>query len=985
MEPHIRLSVTYGAETLTFLVSDSERTTWADLEAMVQVSFDLNNSQLKYIDEDNEEVSVNSQEEYQEALKRAAKQANHIQVNVYEGKQSQIRTESQSAKKMCENGDTQRECLNKKPKKKEMKPHSQLLKTIDQDAKVSQDCKRTVTPKDADHNEENWQLPPAWFTGYMETFKEKLVSETVDRICCEVFHESTSHRRWAREVSSVQEPSPLHPPLAQATRSSDFDWHMACSHCQSCIVGVRYQCSVCQDYSVCEACEAGDCGHDPAHSLLKLRRPPVPTAEPSSPPLRAGTGFPGVVEQARLQKQMEKTFLKAEKQRLRTEKKQRKAEFKEIRKQLKLQKKSPLWNGLRVVEHPSEQIPLPKGFPAPATVPVSMWNAEFVDENFLDGTHLQPGFQFTKHWRMKNTGNIKWTQETKLQLMWGNLPGAQSAMEAPVPAVAPGQIGVVSVAFAAPNSEGTYSSHWRLAHAGQQFGPRVWCSIVTDPLTLDGNTNAPCVSPAQIPSPDNQEGASSEAGMEDPQVTLEPKETESSETAARADPRLQDYDPSADFYTMVPSVDLLTAQDLLSFELLDINIVQEMERVPHNTPVDMTPCMSPLPYDGPLIERQGLGQIEEETEAYFKPRLDATPRGGARKCSLAEEGEEDISGTQFVCETVIRSLTLDEAPDLLLRRREKLESLHDSSQEVQEAFSSDPIKEEVLPDKTCLSPASVPAQTGSTQEETAQPVTEKLETDVAADCNGELSDEENDDAQSQGSSDCSEDYIIILPDCFDTTRPLGDSMYSSALSQPGESGGEGGIEVVSDSELTESKEADANSRTRTHNVNDMLCASQTLDTEPLTPEVVPAPVLPHRNDSTLPQLQPDEESETAAVVNGDSRCLDAPCEGSPRLGNTRRDLDPHSRHPSGLAGGLMKGALSVAASAYKALFSGETTVTQSEATESQVASLMDVLFEMGFCDRPLNMRLMKKHNHNLIEVVTELLNISDNDWYAERH
>ena len=26
-------------------------------------------------------------------------------------------------------------------------------------------------------------------------------------------------------------------------------------------------------------------------------------------------------------------------------------------------------------------------------------------------------------------------------------------------------------------------------------------------------------------------------------------------------------------------------QDLLSFELLDINIVQELERVPHNTPV----------------------------------------------------------------------------------------------------------------------------------------------------------------------------------------------------------------------------------------------------------------------------------------------------------------------------------------------------------------------------------------------------------------
>lgn len=28
-----------------------------------------------------------------------------------------------------------------------------------------------------------------------------------------------------------------------------------------------------------------------------------------------------------------------------------------------------------------------------------------------------------------------------------------------------------------------------------------------------------------------------------------------------------------------------------------------------------------------------------------------------------EEGDEDISGTQFVCETVIRSLTLEEEPE----------------------------------------------------------------------------------------------------------------------------------------------------------------------------------------------------------------------------------------------------------------------------------------------------------------------------------
>lgn len=37
------------------------------------------------------------------------------------------------------------------------------------------------------------------------------------------------------------------------------------------------------------------------------------------------------------------------------------------------------------------------------------------------------------------------------------------------------------------------------------------------------------------------------------------------------------------------------------------------------------------------------------------------PEGGG--VPAQEEGEDDISGTQFVCETVIRSMTLEEAPD----------------------------------------------------------------------------------------------------------------------------------------------------------------------------------------------------------------------------------------------------------------------------------------------------------------------------------
>lgn len=69
----------------------------------------------------------------------------------------------------------------------------------------------------------------------------------------------------------------------------------------------------------------------------------------------------------------------------------------------------------------------------------------------------------------------------QLTFMWGNLGLASEAKrEVPVPSLLPGQVGVVSVAFVAPVTEGTYTSHWRLAHCGCQFGPRVWCSIVVE-------------------------------------------------------------------------------------------------------------------------------------------------------------------------------------------------------------------------------------------------------------------------------------------------------------------------------------------------------------------------------------------------------------------------------------------------------------------------------------------------------------------------
>lgn len=41
MEPQVTLNVTFKNETQSFLVSDPENTTWADVEAMVSVNFVL--------------------------------------------------------------------------------------------------------------------------------------------------------------------------------------------------------------------------------------------------------------------------------------------------------------------------------------------------------------------------------------------------------------------------------------------------------------------------------------------------------------------------------------------------------------------------------------------------------------------------------------------------------------------------------------------------------------------------------------------------------------------------------------------------------------------------------------------------------------------------------------------------------------------------------------------------------------------------------
>ncbi|NXS11300.1 NBR1 protein, partial [Neodrepanis coruscans] len=799
--------------------------------------------------------------------------------------------------------------------------------------------------------------PPEWFTSYLETFREQVVKETVEKLEQKLYEKLVHCNQPPDfcESSATAAAAPSESPGA----GSPCDWLISCCNCQARIVGVRYQCSLCPAYNICEECEAGSYAHDPNHVLLKLRRPVLCLAESYSP-AELPQRLPATLEQVRLQKQMDKRFLKAEKQRLRAEKKQRKAEVRELKKQLKLHRKINLWNSVHALETNSSptlksESLQPNTFlnpnqPFQAIVPTL--SAVFVDENLPDGTRLQPGTKFIKHWRMKNTGNVEWSSDTKLKLMWGNLTLASSEKkDVLVPSLPSGQVGTVSVEFVAPNIEGTYTSHWRLSHRGEQFGPRIWCSIVVDPsppadyLEGDWKDSDSWASGTLFFLFLQEASLKTEAGAQ-----LMGEITEQAEISLPTIPlKVKNLPSEREFY--IPSVDLLTAQDLLSFELLDINIVQELERVPHNTPVDMTPCMSPLPHDSPLLEKPGLGQIEEENEGSgFKlvpACLPVDSSMGKLKAEHAlnqEEGEEDMSGTQFVCETVIRSLTLDAAPD------------HNLPPPKNKALQSDLL---------------LPGESTSP-------------------CNGAANGEEDDkdDVQSQGSSASSEDYIIILPECFDTSRPLGESMYSSALSQPS-------LEKAGEAE-TGAENPEGGTQSQIHRITDPLSASQTQAEVPLTP--VTADTLPQaqRNLSSLqnpvfqePNIPASENisSPHSEMQREEPSEEDSHGPGSSGFLPSKQKFSEYPRYPQGssIAGELVKGALSVAASAYKALFAGPPIIEQQPAaTEEQTASLLSSLCEMGFCDRQLNLQLLKKHNNNMIQVVTELLQISNSDWYSNR-
>lgn len=105
-------------------------------------------------------------------------------------------------------------------------------------------------------------------------------------------------------------------------------------------------------------------------------------------------------------------------------------------------------------------------------------NSQYVaDVTIPDDTQIAPGSQFTKSWRMKNTGTRVWGAGFTLDYLAGE--AMTSVRRHPLPAIAPGETGDVSIALTAPMAPGTYRGDWRMKDdQGSFFGEEVFLRIV---------------------------------------------------------------------------------------------------------------------------------------------------------------------------------------------------------------------------------------------------------------------------------------------------------------------------------------------------------------------------------------------------------------------------------------------------------------------------------------------------------------------------
>jgi len=107
--------------------------------------------------------------------------------------------------------------------------------------------------------------------------------------------------------------------------------------------------------------------------------------------------------------------------------------------------------------------------------------ARFVkDVNLEDGAELEPGKEFKKIWKVKNTGNENWEEGVSILYIGGSEEfGIKLNSKYPAVTAKPNEDVDVSVNLFAPKTQGVYEASFRLCTKdGEEFGNKLNLKVV---------------------------------------------------------------------------------------------------------------------------------------------------------------------------------------------------------------------------------------------------------------------------------------------------------------------------------------------------------------------------------------------------------------------------------------------------------------------------------------------------------------------------
>lgn len=109
--------------------------------------------------------------------------------------------------------------------------------------------------------------------------------------------------------------------------------------------------------------------------------------------------------------------------------------------------------------------------------------AKWVAQTVADGSHFQPGQDFTLVWRLQNSGTTTWNNQYVLRFFGGDALGAPNEIALDKD-VAPGETVDFTLKMKAPKVPGSYTSSWVMSNqVRRNFKESVFLKIVVDTPT----------------------------------------------------------------------------------------------------------------------------------------------------------------------------------------------------------------------------------------------------------------------------------------------------------------------------------------------------------------------------------------------------------------------------------------------------------------------------------------------------------------------